>query len=542
MDERTGKERTLPSASPPTGNRDGRLLLISTAPPRRFDRWLGVAVVLGLVCALLATVPFAQIQLPASASLVPAYLSAVLINQLTTAVLLFGLYRVERSRRVLVLAGGYLFAGLMIIPWAVTFPGAFPSFQLDTGLQATATVAALNRLGFPLFILVYAMTRDRPPSEIAGAAGRTIAGTVALVVAAVAVIGGVVLFTDVPLPPFMRDAHTVAPLWSLVPPAALAICVAGLVALGTKRRSVLDLWLMVVLASLVIEILLLGYISAGTRLSVGWWAGRAYGLTSASIVLVVLLSGMTTLYARLARSVLAERRVRESRLTVMEAFSASIAHEMRQPLISIVLSAAAGRRWLRRDPPDLAEVEAALLRIEAVGERAGQLVETIRSAYRSNPATHGEAAVSEVLADVLARCREEAELDRVAVRTELAEDLPAVAIDPIKLHLVLSNLIGNAIDAMVTVSGRARLLSIATCRSGNNVVLSIADTGTGLTADEKDRAFSTFFTTKPDGMGVGLMFCRSIVETTGGRISVTDNEPHGAVFHVSLPVAASDPG
>ena len=526
-----------PRAAPAPGDRGGPIPLISTTPASRSDRVLGLAVVFGLLAALLATAPYAGLKFPGSAALVPAYVVAALINPLITAVLLFGLYAVARSRRVRILAAGYLFCGLMTVPWALTFPGAFPSFHLDTGLQSTATIAAVNRLAFPLSVLVYAVSAERPAYATQRSTTPAIVWTIVAVVAAVAGLTTIVLFTDAPLPPFMLDALHVAPLWQLVPPAALAICFAGLVVLRARLRSVLDLWLMVVLASLVIEIVLLAYLSGGTRLSLGWWAGRTYGLVAGSIVLVVLLAGMTTLYAQLARSVLAERRARESRLMVMEAMSASIAHEIRQPLLGVTLSAAAGLRWLQRDPPDLDEVEAALTRIGSVGERAGRVVDSIRTIFRMDVGTPSEVDVNSVIRTVLARCEDEATVDRVAVRTALEDRLPPVLIDSVQLQLVLSNLIGNAIDAMRPVGDRQRVLAITSRHDDGRVVVSVADNGIGIAPEHRDRIFAAFFTTKADGMGVGLMFSRSIVDTNGGRLWVTDNPAHGATFHVSLPRA-----
>src|SRR3546814_3001302 len=141
---------------------------------------------------------------------------------------------------------------------------------------------------------------------------------------------------------------------------------------------------MFVLCTLLIELVLLSYVSAGLRLSRGWWAGRFYGFISASVVLLVLLSETTTLYARLARSVSAERRAREDRLTAMEALSASIAHEVNQPLASMVTNADAGLRWLGRNSPELEEARAALRRIASDGPRAGTGIEGIRMMFKKS--------------------------------------------------------------------------------------------------------------------------------------------------------------
>ncbi|WP_339949385.1 ATP-binding protein [uncultured Albimonas sp.] len=527
-----------PSAASPSAvsaSGDELVLLISTEAPERSDLRLAGGVVALLVAALLATAPFAGTPLPGTAALVPAYFAAALICQTLTAALLLALHAAQASRPLLTLAAGYLFAGLMIVPWGVSFPGAIPALTQDWRLNATATVAAVNRLGFPLFVLAYALWPRGRAAPRAQRPARAAAATAAAVTALVAVFGWAVLFTDLPLPPFMRDAMRPSALWQVVPPAALAICVAAILALARRRLSLLDLWLIVALVSLVIEIVLLAWLAGGARLSLGWWAGRLFGLVAASVVLVALLASATRLYARHARAVLAERRARESRLTLVEAISGALAHELRQPLASIGLDAAAGLRWLRRDPPDPAEAAAALERILAVDERAGQVIDAVRGAFRRDDAVRAALDVNAMIEEATARCRAEAGLDRVEVRVALAPDLPPVLMDPLKLQLVLVNLQRNAIEAMCAVTSRPRILSIASAREGDSVAIAVRDTGVGLPADHEARLFTGFYTSKPGGMGVGLMFCRTIVETAGGRIRAERNRPHGAAFHVSLP-------
>jgi signal transduction histidine kinase len=339
----------------------------------------------------------------------------------------------------------------------------------------------------------------------------------------------------------MRDAQRVSALWQYVPATALGLCVAGLVVLWTRRRSVLDLWLMVVLCTLLIEIVLLSYLSSGLRLSVGWWAGRLYGLISASIVSFVLLSETMTLYARLARSVSAERRAREARLTEMEALSASIAHEVNQPLASMVTNAAAGVRWLERPNPDLVEARAALKRIVNDGNRTATLIEGIRTMFKKGSQERSSVDVNRLIEKILRRCEGEVQRGRISIHAELYEQLPIVTGSPVQLLQVISNLVANAIDAVTAVTDRDRVLRVkSTLQDSGLILVSVEDSGTGMDPNYKERIFEPFFTTKPDGMGMGLMFCRSTIEAHGGRLWMTDNEPHGAIFHFTLP-SADDP-
>lgn len=505
------------------------------SPPSRQQVLLAASLSVLLVGALLLTAPFARLPTANTEPFVPAYAAAVLVIELTISALLMALFYVRRSRAVLLLAVGYLFSGLMVVPWALTFPGVFTAFVTDDGLQATAWIAALRRLGFPLFVIAYALLVDRAFSH--GAVRRIIAGSIAGVIGLSILGTWVIVASDEALPRFMQDARNVSELWGYVPAAAACLYALGLITLGLRCRSMLDLWLMVVLFTLLIEITLISYMSSAVRLSVGWWAGRLYGLVSASIVLLVLLSEATTVHARLARSISAERRARQNRLTAMEALSASIAHEVNQPLASMVTNASAGLRWLERERPHIDEAKAALERIVGDGHRASKIVTSIRTMFIKGARERIPLDLNRLIEEVLKLCTAEARLGRVTVRAELDRDIPAVIGNPVQLRQVIANLVDNAVDAMGSAPG-PRLLRIATGRHDfGEVLVSVADTGAGLDPADKDRIFEPFFTTKPDGMGMGLMFCRSTIEAHGGRLWASANLPRGAVFQFSLPAA-----
>jgi signal transduction histidine kinase len=492
-----------------------------------------------LVGALLVTAPFARAPLENTEILLPAYASALFVNELITAALLFALFAVQRSRAVLILAIGYLFAGLMVVPWTLTFPGVFTTLGLpDAGLQSTAAIATLRRLGFPLFVLAFALMKDSDPSVRVsyGSATRIIPGSVIGVGAIAYGLTWLIVTSDDALPRFMRDARSVSSSWRYVPATAVGLYVAGLIILWIRRRSVLDLWLMVVLCVLLIETLLLSYLGSGLRLSVGWWAGRLYGLVSASIVLVVLLSETMTLYNQLARSISSERRARESRLTAMEALSASIAHEVNQPLASMVTNADAGLRWLGNKNPDLEETRAALRRIVSDGHRADKVIKGIRTMFRKGAQERVPLDMNQIIEEVLNCNQRDALLGHVSVGAEVDKLLPLVIGNPIQIQEVIANLVANAFDAMNSIHDRARVLRV-TCkrREPGGILVTVEDSGSGLEPKSKDRIFEPFFSTKSDGMGMGLMFCQAVIEAHGGRLWATDNVPQGAVFQFVLP-------
>ena len=517
---------------------DHAQFFLSTSPPGRRQIRFAALVALALLAALLATTPFARVPLSDTEPLLPAYAAALLVNELITAALLLSLFSVERSVAILILACGYMFSALLVVPWILTFPGVFSPGLLDASLQSTAAFAGLRRIGFPLFVFGYVALKAARP-VLPALPGRAPVLVLASVAAVVVVAGGLtwfILFSDAPLPTLMVDHQRTADAWQYVPATATILCVAALTLLWLRQRSLLDLWLMVVLFAFLIEILLLAYLSSG-RFSVGWWAGRAYGLASASVVLLVLLSETTTLHARLIRSLSAERRARDARLTAMEALSASIAHEINQPLASMITNAEAALRWLEHARPDVDEARAALNRIATGGHRTGQVIESVRAMFRRGVLERGPLDVNELILDVLRDCQRETRFNSVTVRTKLDSRLPRVVGHPIQLQQVISNLVSNAIDAMCLVVDRPRELRIRTERSeAENIGVSVEDSGPGIVPEHKDRIFEPFFTTKPHGMGMGLMFCRSVVESHGGRLGITENIPHGVAVRFTLPV------
>jgi signal transduction histidine kinase len=516
---------------------DDLRFLVSTVSPSREQTRLAAWVLLVLLLALIITMPFARVPLNNTEVLLPAYATAVLMSELITSALLFVLFSIQRSRAVLVLAIGYLFTALMIVSWALTFPGVFgPSGLLDAGLQGTARIAALRRMGFPLFVLAYAVLKDAGSvvGTMRGPVHTVILGSVAAVVAAVCGLTWFSVADGALLPNLMADNSRVSDVWRYVPASASVLCLAALALLWSRRRSVLDLWLMVVLCVWLIETFLLAYLSAG-RLSVGWWAGRVYGLMSASAVLLVLLSETTALYARLAHSVSAERRIREARLMTMEVLSASIAHEVNQPLASMVTHADAGLRWLERENPDLDEAKTALKSIVNDGHRAAKIIESVRMVFRKGTQDRVPLNINELIQEVLRYAQSEVRLNRVSIQTQLDGNLPLVTGNPVQLSQVVLNLVTNAVDAMSSVTGRARVLRIRSeLHKPDGIMVSVEDAGTGLNPEHKDKIFEPFFTTKSHGLGMGLMICQSIIEAHGGRLWMMNNLSQGATFHFTL--------
>jgi PAS domain S-box-containing protein len=226
-----------------------------------------------------------------------------------------------------------------------------------------------------------------------------------------------------------------------------------------------------------------------------------------------------------------------NRVTTMGELSASIAHEVNQPIAATVTNAQAALRWLRAQPPDLDEVRASLSRIAEDGKRAGNVISGIRALINKVPSRKDRFDLNEAVLEMVALTRSEVLSHGILLQTELAPGLPRVDGDRTQLQQVILNLILNAIEAMGGIDEGTRELRINTEREADGgVLVTVRDSGPGLDLADTERVFTAFYTTKPKGMGMGLAICRSMVEAHGGRMWASANEPRGAVFQFTLPL------
>ncbi|XTQ94330.1 sensor histidine kinase [Xanthomonas sacchari] len=234
--------------------------------------------------------------------------------------------------------------------------------------------------------------------------------------------------------------------------------------------------------------------------------------------------------------------LRLARVRSLGSLTASIAHEVNQPLAAIVTSGNACQRWLDQQPPNLDKARAALARILADAERAGEVIARVRSLTRGEAPQQRAFDLNAAVAEVLALSQGELERSAVSVHTELSALLPPVSADPVQIQQVIGNLLLNAIEAMAATPPAQRALRIVTAREdARSVRLSVADSGEGLSAQAQAHLFDAFWTTKQGGIGIGLSISRSIVEAGGGRIWAEPGRPRGAVFCVCLPTAGGAP-
>jgi PAS domain S-box-containing protein len=225
-----------------------------------------------------------------------------------------------------------------------------------------------------------------------------------------------------------------------------------------------------------------------------------------------------------------------TRRTTLAAMTASIAHEINQPLTSIAAGGSAALRWLAREDPDLDEARRALRRIVEDSHRAHDIIASIREMFRKDGKERIALSVNDLVRDVLALVQGELDGHQIVLQRELSEDLPTILGERVPLQQVFLNLIMNAVEAMSPLTDRTRVLLVKTqMHELHDVLITVADCGTGIDPKNMNRIFEGFFTTKPQGMGMGLSICRSIVEAHGGRIWAVPGIPHGTILHVQLP-------
>lgn len=235
------------------------------------------------------------------------------------------------------------------------------------------------------------------------------------------------------------------------------------------------------------------------------------------------------------------QHARAARLMTAGAMTASIAHEINQPLASIVASSNAAQRWLARPQPNIQQAQTALERIARDGHRASDVIASVRALFKKENRPSDRLAVNDIIRDTLSLVRVEAESNGIRIRTELTEDLPPVIADRGQLQQVLVNLFSNAAEAMRLNHDRQPVLTI---RSGfadaGAISVVVEDTGVGIDPKDMQRIFDTFYTTKSGGMGMGLSICRSIVEAHGGQLWASRRADFGSAFHLTLPVVDGD--
>jgi signal transduction histidine kinase len=507
-------------------------------------RWAAAAVLLSLAI-FIAAVPFVSVKLPRLTPFIPCYEATLIINDLITAALLFGQFSIAQSRRLLVLASGFLFLALITVSHALTFPGLFSDTGLlGAGIQSTAWLYMFWHAGFPIAALYYAWLEDS--DAIHARPSHAILASIAGVVALVMLLTVLATAGESLLPRIMQGNHY-TPMMIFVVAAIWSLNLIVLITLLVRRpHSILGLWLMVVLCAWLCDIALSAVFNAG-RFDLGFYVGRLYGMLAASFVLAALVLETVALYARLDRSLDAERQERElrlremrselihvSRLSELGLMVSALAHEVNQPLTAVGNYLRATQRLV--EIGETGKVRNALAK--AVGEvtRASDIIRRLRDFIRDGDSEKRTEYLGTVIEETIELAVVATDRTEVGVDLRLDPQASMALINKVQIQQVLLNLIRNAVEAM---AGRPQQsLVITTLPAADDMVeLSVADSGPGLSPEVRAKLFQPFITTKSAGMGVGLSICHSIIEAHGGHLWAEDNCDGGAVFRFTVPCA-----
>ena len=509
-------------------------------PPDRREIWFSLAMVGLLFAAFFVILPTRNVRLAQVDAFVPTIDAIMFVGELIIATLLYAQASIFRSRALSILATGYLFAALLLIPHALTFPGAFaPNGLLGAGVNTTAMIYTSRRAAFPIAVILYVWLKQADLAakfEIGRPAPWIRSGLLAAFALA-AVVTMLAVAEPAFLPPmFLNHSDLIVANAIAYQSAVSVLFLVATIMLFRKRNSVLDLWLLVSFAGWLIQALLI--LTLQGRFTVGWYGLFGVMLFSHLVVLLALIAESNRLYARLAVSTAARNREREARLMSMDAVAAAISHEVGQPLSAIVVNAMSGLSWLDRTRPNRAKAISSLRdTIEAAG-RTFEVIKSVRAMFVKGPGAATEFRLNDLVRQTTVLLDRDLAGRKIGLRLALDEALPPITANRVQIQRVLINLLTNALESMEATRGRPRPRQIA-IRSlspdDKNVLLEISDSGDGIAPEMMSHIFEAFFTTKSAGTGLGLSLCRTIVEEHGGRLWASSDEEYGATFHLQLP-------
>jgi len=569
--------------------------LLITWPAGPVERRSALVVVLLSLLFFASVVPFAKQPLQPVWAFIPIYESALIVNDSITALLLFGQFRLSRSRAVLVLAAGYLFSALATAAHGLSFPGLFaPSGLLGAGPQSTAWLYMVWHGGFPLFVIGYASLRGSPRETLTRPidSGPVVAGTCVAVAVVVAIFTGWVTVGHDALPPIMAG-NRYTPIMLGVVSTIGVLCVLAMAVLWRRRRphAVLDLWLLVVMCAWLLDVALSAMLNAG-RFDLGFYAGRVYGLLASSFVLAVLLLENGLLHARLTQAHAHEQRRATDLQTLSERleslngqlgesnrqlqeqtrlkseFLANMSHELRTPLNAVI-----GFSELLKDgmAGRLSDQQRSFAtHIFQGGHHLLELINDILDLSKIEAGkmdvTLDRVQLESLLADVLAMLATQANAKRIELKLDRHGAVGELLADRRRLKQLVLNLVSNALKFTPTggqvllgtsLVDRVRAASalpgfhegmrmpLPPTDHAQFVEISVSDTGIGIGQHDMRKLFTPFtqianrLTQSAEGTGLGLVMVHRLAELHGGTVAVTSEEGRGTCFTVWLPWRAS---
>ena len=526
------------------GRRQDVPIVIASMPASTRERRFAFGVIVFLLAAFLIIAPFASVPLARVDAFIPVLQSVLCVAELITAALLFAQFSVEPMHGVLALACGYMFSGLFAFLQTFAFPGAYAPAGLFGNLSTAPYLFCFWHIAFPLGVIVYALSKDtaKGPNVSRSSPAVVIRIAVTCVVGLTAGLTWAVTAGAGYLPSLFVNTTTQAPFTSYLTGSIWLLSAVALVLLYARKRTVLAVWLTVTVFATLPD-LALSTLMSSVRFTLGWYVARSYALLASCIVLIALLTQTTMLYARLANAIVLLRRERADRLMSLEAATAAMAHELRQPLATMRTFGSAALQWAKRTPPDLEEVRTAVTSVIDTVDRAEHVVSSMRELFKKTSNLHTMVQLNDVVRQLLSLAQRDLYANGISLSTECEPNLPHVQAEPTQLQQVVLNLVKNAIDAMDGVPRGERHLRLVTGFDGELAVsLNIQDSGPGIAAENQDRIFDPFFTTKPTGMGMGLSICRTMIESFGGNLRLARTNDRGSTFEIALPIAQQTAG
>lgn len=513
-------------------------LIIANLPATGQQKAIAISVAVLLIVTAAIIAPFASIQLGRLDAFIPVLQTSLSLADLITAALLFAQYSIQPQRAFLALASGYMCSGSFAFLQTLAFPGGYaPDGLIGDGPNSPAWIYVLWHTTFPAAILIYALSKDtvRTDRLPRGSTTANIVFSIAATLTTIAVLTWIVTTKTEYIPSFYTsDVRLQTRFGNQVNLALLLWSATALAVLLLRRRTILDLWLMVTLLACMPNFLVAMF-GSSVRFTVGWYAARCFVLVSSCTLLSVLLIETMFLYSRLASAITLQRRERANRLLSVGAVMGAIAHELKSPLGAIALNADTAISQLRSTPLELRELENILEDIEADSHRAAAAISSIRE--MTTKTSHPSALTSAEDAGQLALrlLKHDLQINEVSVTTEFQGNLPDVELDGMELQQILLNLIRNAIDAMSSSPPEARRLRLKTSFDGRSIVLvSVQDSGPGIPAEDRERIFDPFYTTKHDGMGLGLAISSALAARHGGKLRLVKSDADGSIFELEV--------